>query len=307
MTQSRRGALSARTRIAVLLTALVPLVGACAGASSETAPTSTTPVADIQYAGLEQQHDARLGVFAIDTASGKTTGYRQDERFAMMSTFKALACGALLKAHPLSTGYWDQVIRFTEADVAKAQGSAVSGKHVESGMTVRELCDAAITYSDNAAANEILKLLGGPQAVTEFLRGIGDQVSRLDRWEPELNTAIPGDERDTTTPAAIARDYQALVVGDALPAPERQQLTDWLLANTTGGERIRAGLPSEWRTGDKTGTGDYGSANDVAVTWPAGAAAPIVIAVLTTHAAAEAKPDSALVAEATKVVVTQVR
>lgn len=310
MTQSRTGLASARSTVAVVLAALIPLVAACGESTSDSTSTSTTAsnsTTSTQFAGLEQQHDARLGVFAVDTGSGKTSGYRQDERFAMMSTFKTLACAALLKAHPLDSGYWDQVIRFTAADVAKAEGSAVSGKHIDSGMSVRELCDAAITYSDNAAANEVLKLLGGPQAVTEFLRSIGDQASRLDRWEPELNTAIPGDERDTTTPAAIARDYQVLTLGDVLPTPERTQLTDWLRANTTGGQRIRAGLPAEWQTGDKTGTGAYGSANDVAVTWPSGSAAPIVIAVLTTHASPDAKADNALVAEATKEVVAQVR
>lgn len=288
--------------------ALLPLIGACGGESTGPAPTApTTVAAAAQLSGLEQQHEARLGVFAIDTGSGKTVGYRQDERFAMMSTFKTLVCAALLREHPLATGYFDQIIHFTEADAAAAGGSAVTGTRIESGMSVSELCDAAITRSDNAAGNELLKLLGGPQALTQFLRSIGDQVSRLDRWEPQLNTAIPGDERDTTTPAAIAADYRALTVGDALAAPERERLTAWLVATTTGGSRIRAGLPAEWKTGDKTGTGDYGSANDVAVTWPTGSAAPIVLVVLTTHTSPDAKADNALIAEATKEAVTSVR
>ncbi|MEV0246616.1 class A beta-lactamase [Nocardia sp. NPDC050712] len=297
-------------KIAILAAALLPLLGACGTDAAEPAATATAvmPTPDSGLASLETQHRARLGVFALDTSSGKSAGHRADERFAMLSTFKTLACAALLKAHPLATGYFDQVIRFTEADVAKAEGSAISGKHIADGMTVHALCDAAITYSDNAAANEILKLLGGPQAVTAFLRSIGDQVSRLDRWEPEVNTAIPGDERDTTTPAAIVRDYQALTLGDALPAPEREQLVTWLKANTTGGSRIRAGLPADWTTGDKTGTSSaYGSANDVAVTWPAGGGAPIVIAVLSTHADAQTEPNNALVAAAAKDAVAQLR
>ncbi|MEU8899859.1 class A beta-lactamase [Nocardia sp. NPDC048505] len=296
-------------KFAVLFAALLPLAVACGTESAaQVTPTPSAAPATAPLAGLEAQHQARLGVFAIDTGSGKTAGHRSEERFAMLSTFKTLACAALLKAHPLAGGYWDQVIRYTEADVTKAEGSAVTGKHVAEGMTVRALCDAAIAYSDNAAANEILKLLGGPQAVTDFLRGIGDQVSRLDRWEPELNSAVPGDERDTTTPAAIARDYQALTLGDALPAPEREQLVAWLKASTTGGSRIRAGLPADWTTGDKTGTSNaYGSANDVAVTWPAGGGAPIVIAVLSTHAQAEAELDNALVAAATKEAVAALR
>ncbi|WP_433726994.1 class A beta-lactamase [Nocardia sp. CA-129566] len=293
----------------ILLTmALLPLIGACGSESTGPAPAApTTVAAAAQLSGLEQQHAARLGVFAVDTGSGKTVGYRQDERFAMMSTFKTLACAALLREHPLATGYFDQIIHFTEADIAAAGGSAVTGTRIESGMSVSELCDAAITRSDNAAGNELLKLLGGPQALTQFLRSIGDQVSRLDRWEPQLNTAIPGDERDTTTPAAIAADYRALTVGDALAAPERARLTAWLVATTTGDSRIRAGLPAEWKTGDKTGTGDYGSANDVAVTWPTGSAAPIVLAVLTTHTSPDAKADNALIAEATREAVTSVR
>nr|WP_062990674.1 class A beta-lactamase [Nocardia anaemiae] len=279
----------------VLVTAV--LLGACATESGNPDPA---PTRIGRLAGIEQQHQARLGVFAVDTGSGKTVGLRQDERFAMMSTFKTLACAALLREHPLATGYFDQIIHFTEADVAAAGGSSVTGTRIDSGMSVSELCDAAITRSDNAAGNELLKLLGGPQALTRFLRSIGDEISRLDRWEPQLNTAIPGDERDTTTPAAIAADYRALTVGDALAAPERAQLTAWLIATTTGGTRIRAGVPDDWRTGDKTGTGDYGSANDVAVTWPGASTAPIVIAVLTTHSSPDAKVDNALVAEAAK-------
>ncbi|MEV6340239.1 class A beta-lactamase [Nocardia vinacea] len=290
----RRGRGSARMGFVLVMTVLL---GACGTDSKDPDPA---PASVGQLAGIEQQHQARLGVFAVDTGSGRTVGFRQDERFAMMSTFKTLACAALLHEHPLATGYFDQIIHFTEADAAAAGGSAVTGTRIDSGMSVSELCDAAITRSDNAAGNELLKLLGGPQALTQFLRSIGDQVSRLDRTEPTLNTAIPGDERDTTTPAAIAADYRALTVGDALAAPEREQLTAWLIATTTGAARIRAGLPNDWKTGDKTGTGDYGSANDVAVTWPAGSAAPVVIAVLTTHSSPDAQADNALVAEATK-------
>ncbi|WP_328410205.1 class A beta-lactamase [Nocardia sp. NBC_00403] len=296
-----------RSRIAVLALALLPVLGACESATQGPAPASTVQPPDTRLAGIEQQHQARLGMFTIDTGSGKTVGYRKDERFPMLSTFKTLACAALLREHPLDTGYFDQIIHFTEAEVAAAGGSAVTGPRVESGMSVSELCDAAITKSDNAAGNQLLKLLGGPQALTQFLRTLGDQVTHLDRWEPDLNTAIPGDERDTTTPAALAADYRALTVGDALAEPERRQLTTWLLASTTGATRIRAGLPAEWKTGDKTGTGDYGSANDVAVTWPVGSTAPIVIAVLTTHSDPTAQADSGLVAETTRQVVDMLK
>jgi beta-lactamase class A len=286
---------------------MMPMVGACGSTSTDPTPSPAVQSSETRFAGVEQQHQARLGVFTIDTGSGKSVGYRRDERFPMLSTFKTLACAALLREHPLDTGYFDQIIHFTAADVAAAEGSAVTGTRIESGMSVSELCDAAITKSDNAAGNELLKLLGGPQGLTRFVRSIGDQVTRLDRWEPVLNNAIPGDEQDTTTPAAIAADYRAITVGDALAVPERQQLTAWLLASSTGGSRIRAGLPTDWKTGDKTGTGAYGSANDVAITWPTGSPAPIVIAVLTTHSTSGAQADNPLVAEAATIGVEMLR
>lgn len=289
---------------------LVPLAAGCDSSSkSEATPsvsaTSGAKTDDTALRDLEQQRGARVGVFAVDTGSGRTFGYRQDERFAFDSTFKALACGALLHAHPLSSGFFDQVQHFTKDELVA--NSPISNTRVDSGMTASELCHAAITVSDNTAGNQLLKLLGGPQALTAFLRSIGDQTTRMDRWEPDLNTNIPGDERDTSTPAALAADYRALVVGDALAAPERAQLTDWLLATSTGGERIRAGLPADWKTGDKTGTGDYGTANDIAVTWPTGNAAPLVVAVLTTKPDQAAQSDNSLVAAAAKEAVGAVR
>ncbi|QLY29198.1 class A beta-lactamase [Nocardia huaxiensis] len=290
-----------RRRFLATLLALSALsVTACGSQSDSTvAPPSQGAVAD-SFTALEVTHAARLGVFALDTGSGRTVTYREGERFPMASTFKGLACGALLHAHPLSTGYWDQVIHYPASDLVEY--SPATEKHVESGMTVTELCDAAITLSDNTAGNQILKLLDGPAGFTAFLRTLGDTTSRLDRWETELNTAIPGDERDTTTPAALAADYRALVVGDALAEPERAQLKSWLVANTTGDSRIRAGLPGDWVVGDKTGSPAYGSALDVAIAWPPGRA-PLVIAVLTTKSEQHAEPDNALVAAATRAAV----
>ncbi|MVU75962.1 class A beta-lactamase [Nocardia sp. ET3-3] len=290
---------------------LAPLVAGCdSGAKSDAAQSASTTTTtsltdDAAFRGLEQEHGARVGLFTIDTGTGKTLGYRQDERFAFDSTFKGLACGALLHAHPLATGFFGQVVHFTAADLVTY--SPVTSTKVDTGMTVTELCEAAITRSDNTAGNQVLKLLGGPGAVTTFLRSIGDQVTRMDRWEPDLNTNIPGDDRDTTTPAALADDYRKLVVGDTLGEPERTQLTAWLLANTTGDARIRAGLPADWKTGDKTGAGDYGTANDVAVTWPAGGGAPLVIVVLTTKPDQAAAGDNPLVAAVAKEAVGKVR
>ncbi|MFC7425830.1 class A beta-lactamase [Nocardia tengchongensis] len=284
------------------------MLGACGTDSKNEAAHSgstTTPATTDALRNLEQQHGARAGVFVIDTGTGRTVGYRQDERFTFNSTFKGLACGALLRAHPLQTGFFDQVIHFTADKLVSA--SPVTSTRVDTGMTVTELCDAAITRSDNTAGNQILELLGGPQALNDFLRGLGDQTTHMDRWEPDINTNIPGDDRDTSTPAALAEDYRRLVLGDVLAQPERTQLTAWLLANTTGDARIRAGLPADWKTGDKTGSGDYGTANDVAVTWPAGGAAPLVIVVLTAKPDKAAEYDNPLVAALTTEAVRAVR
>ncbi|MBF6213390.1 class A beta-lactamase [Nocardia puris] len=294
-----------RAFAAALLVSALAWTAACGSDSGVTATSGTTAattsaVAAPEFADLEARHDARLGVFAVDTGSGRSVAHRADERFPMASTFKGLACGTLLVRHPLATGYFDQVVRFSADELVEY--SPVTETRVDTGMTVAELCHAAITVSDNTAGNQLLKLLGGPEGFTASLRALGDDTSRLDRWETELNTAIPGDERDTTTPAALVAGYRALVVDDALAEPERAQLTAWLVANTTGDTRIRAGVPDDWKVGDKTGTPAYGSALDVAVAWPPGRA-PIVIAVLSTKSEQDAEADSALLAEATRAAV----
>ncbi|MFD4353174.1 class A beta-lactamase [Nocardia sp. NPDC058518] len=296
-----------RTRFAAVTLAISAVTStACSSNDVVPAPPSTSALASStapSFAEMEAKYGARLGLSVVDTGSDTTVNYREGERFPMASTFKGLACGALLQAHPLSTGYFDQVIHYTAADIVV--NSAETEKHIDTGMTVSAICHAAITVSDNTAGNLILRLLGGPAGFTAFLRTLGDHVSRLDRWEPELNTAIPGDERDTTTAAALVADYRALVLGTALADPERAQLTDWLLASATGAKRIKAGLPADWKVGDKTGTPAYGSALDVAVAWPPGRA-PLVLAVLTTKPEQNAEPSNELVAEVTKIAVGEI-
>ncbi|WP_442943056.1 class A beta-lactamase [Nocardia sp. NBC_01503] len=278
---------------------------ACGGQSEDTATATTsaapaTPVDTKPFADLEAKAGGRLGVYAIDTGSGESVAYRDGERFPIASTFKGVACGTLLRAHPLASGFFDQVIHYPASDLVSY--SPETEKHVDSGMTVGELCKAAITLSDNTAGNQILKLLGGPEGLTAAIRTLGDPTTRLDRWETELNTAIPGDERDTTTPAALAADYRTLVLGDALAEPERAQLKSWLLANTTGGKRVRAGVPADWTVADKTGTGDYGAALDAAIVWPPNHA-PLVIVVQTTKPDQHAEGDNAMIADATRLAV----
>ncbi|MER7703544.1 class A beta-lactamase [Kitasatospora sp. NPDC097605] len=241
---------------------------------------------------LERAHAARLGVFARDTATGRTVAYRADELFPMCSTFKTIAVAAVLRDLDHDGTFLAERIRYTAPDVTNAGHAPVTGlpANLEGGMTVEELCAAAITYSDNAAANLLLRELGGPTAVTRFCRSVGDHVTRLDRWEPALNSAEPDRITDTTTPRAIARTYARLTVGNALAAPDRHRLTGWLLANTTGADRLRAGLPEHWSVAEKTGTGGYGTTNDVGTTWPPHRG-PITLAVLST------KPDPAAPAD----------
>jgi beta-lactamase class A len=252
---------------------------------------------------LERQHNARLGVFATDTGTGRTVLHRADELFPMCSAFKTLVAAAVLRRDQ-DGSLLGKVIRYTQADVTKSGYGPITGKaeNLANGMTVSALCDATITYSDNCAANLLMRELGGPTAVTRFSRSIGDPVTRLDRWEPDLNSAEPGRVTDTTSPRAIGQSYARLTVGHALNRADADQLTKWLLANTTGGNRIKAGLPADWRWGDKTGTGKYGTTNDVGIAFPPGRS-PIVVAVLSTKASDQNAPaDEPLVAEAARIV-----
>lgn len=290
-------------RRAFLGAALLLPLAACAPATDAPAPASTprpAPVPDAfasRFADLERRFDARLGVYAVHTGTGRELAHRADERFALCSTFKAVAAAAVLDRNP--PAHLDKRIHYTQADVLP--NSPIGQQHLTDGMTIRELCDAAIRYSDNLAGNLLHADLGGPGQITEFARSVGDQLTRLDRNEPALNTAVPGDERDTTTPRAIASTLRTLVLGDRLRPDARALFTDWLLRNTTGDARIRAGLPAGWRVADKTGTGDYGTINDVAILYPP-SGAPIALATLSSKAQPDAKADNALLAGAATVV-----
>jgi beta-lactamase class A len=265
------------------------------------ATTNATDAADsgTRFAALEHRYGGRLGVCARTASGALQVGYRADERFAFCSTFKVILASAVLARCARSPGLLDQRIRYTQRELVHY--SPISSQHVATGMTVAELCAAALRYSDNSAANQLIKLVGGPAAVTAYARSIGDITFRLDRWETALNTAIPGDPRDTTTPAAMTRTVNTLVLGDILPAPQRTQLQTWLRGNTTGNQRIRAGVPSDWQVGDKTGTGDHGTANDVAVLWQP-SHEPIVLTVFHTREVADAKPSDDVIAAAARIV-----
>jgi beta-lactamase class A len=230
-----------------------------------------------ELARLEAESGGRLGVAVLDTSTGAMAGHRADQPFPMCSTFKVLAVAAILRRVDAQGEKLERRIGFTKADLVSY--SPVTERHLGGdGMSLAELCEAAITRSDNTAANLLLANIGGPANLTAFVRTLGDQVTRLDRIEPELNEATPGDPRDTTTPNAMLSNLQKLVLGEVLSSASRDQLTAWMIGNKTGDARLRAGLPAGWRVGDKTGSGARGTANDVAVIWPA-ERAPVIVAV----------------------------
>lgn len=265
------------------------LVGLAAGAASlpaRAAPSAGERLRDAanRLAGIEASAGGRLGVFVRDTGTGSILAHRADERFPMCSTFKLLAAAAALKRVDEGQERLDRTIAFGPGDLLEY--APVSKTHVaEGGMTLAEACAAAIDWSDNTAANLILQAIGGPSGFTRFVRSLGDEVTRLDRDEPSLNESTPGDERDTTSPRAMAKDMQKVLLGDALSETSRRQLEAWLVADKVGDKRLRAGLKPSWRIGDKTGSGDHGTANTIAIIRPPGQA-PIIAAVYYTESPA---------------------
>ena len=257
------------------------------------------------FGPLEQRVGGRLGVAALDVASGARLGHRANERFAMCSTFKLLAVSALLHRVDQGRDHLDRVIAYGEADLLDY--APVTRAHLKAGgLALSDLCQAAIELSDNTAANLILRQIGGPAGVTAFARGLGDGLTRLDRNEPTLNTAIPGDPRDTTTPAAMLADLRALSLGAALAPASRERLNGWLRDCQTGAAQLRAGFPAGWRVGDKTGSGVNGTNNDVAVAWAPGG--PILVASYLTQAAhASEDARKAVHADVARIVVARFR
>lgn len=309
-----------RTLVALLLTAAITgSVAGCAATPGTAAPApSSTPssvatapaVDEAQLAAafdeLEQEFDARLGVVAMETGTDRMIEHRSGERFAYASTIKALAAAVLLQELP--PGGLERVIRYNESELLDY--APVTEGRVDTGMTLAELADAAVRHSDNTAGNLVMKAIGGPEELQAALVAAGDVTTSVDRMEPELNSAEPGDVRDTTTPLALAADLRHFALGDGLEGESQQQLGEWLIGSTTGSDLIRAGVPGGWTVGDKTGAAAYGTRNDIAVIWPPGddAAAqergPVVLVVMSdrAHEGAEAEYDDALIARATEVI-----
>ena len=264
-----------------------------AGHASENAVTAQS------FAALEDKTKSRIGVAGLDVSTKRRVEYRADERFLMCSTFKVLAVAAVLKRVDEKKEKLDRFVTYGEAQLLEY--APVTRAHVkEGGMTLEALCGAAISLSDNTAANLLLETIGGPKGVTELARAMGDEFTRLDRMEPELNMASPGDERDTTTAAAMCMSLQRLLTSDVLSKESETRLEGWMVANETGSKMIRASIPSGWRVGDKTGRSGKGATNDIAVLYPPNGG-PVFMAIYTVAPNESSEGREKLVAEVARI------
>ncbi len=274
-----------------------------AGIFTTKSAASTADSLETVLASIERRSKGRLGVAVRETGSGIQISWRGDERFPMCSTFKFLLAAAILQAVDLGEENLSRMVSVKAGDIIAH--SPVSRDFVGREASVEQLCEATMTVSDNAAANLLLPAVGGPRGLTRFARGIGDDTTRLDRTEPGLNEARPGDERDTTSPNAMLATLDRLVLGSALSKASRETLRGWLVANKTGDARLRAGVPRDWIVGDKTGTGSRGTANDIGIFWPADAA-PIVVTSYLTQSPLDADGKNAIHAEVGRAVAAAV-
>ena len=274
-----------------------------AGCSSTPSRKATDHVLNTrELAALEARTGGRLGLHMLDTATGFEAGWRSQERFAMCSTFKTLLVAHVL--HEAQNGRLDLGRKYVYRQSEVVSWSPVSEKYAGAGagMTLQQLCEAAVVVSDNTAANLLLNASGGPAGLTSWMRELGDSLTRLDRNEPDLNTAIAGDERDTTTPAAMSRTMQKLLLGNVLTDAGRAVLQQSLLASRTGDKRLRAGMPKDWKIGGKTGSGDNGTANDTLLIWPKPDAAPLLVTAFFTRNTLEPAQRDEVLAKAGQIV-----
>jgi len=287
-----------RTRREFLDSSALALLGMYLGLpeSAQALPANTSLNDDL--ARIEERSGGRMGVAFFDSGSGQILGHRMDEPFPMCSTFKALAVAAVLSRVDAGSEHLQRSVPVKQTDILKY--SPTTSKHIGSDITIAELCEAAVTLSDNAAANLLLSSLGGPGAVTAFARRIGDQHTRLDRIEPMMSESAPGDLRDTTTPRAMAQDLNALVLGSILSAASCALLKNWMVQCKTGDKKIRSAVPKGWLVADKTGTGGYNTSNDIGIIWP-GHQTPFVLTIYLTGSKLDsADQQAAIVAEATR-------
>jgi beta-lactamase class A len=267
--------MDATRRLLLLALSATPAMALARGGSSSASPDAF----EAEVRRLERSSGGRLGIALLDSGSGDRFVYRGDDRFPMCSTFKLLLAAAVLKRVERGEETLSRRVPVRTSDLRS--WSPFSEKRAGKDASVEELCQAIVTQSDNAAANLLLATIGGPAGITAFARTLGDEYTRLDRMETELNSATPGDTRDTTTPLAMLGNLRALLLGDALAEGSRARLLAWMRANTTGDARLRAGLPPGWAIGDKTGSGANGTTNDIAILWPLGGKPLLLCAYLT--------------------------
>jgi beta-lactamase class A len=248
-----------------------------AGLAAESDPTTRS--LEQALAHLEQTSGGRLGVCVLDADTGRSAGLRADERFGLCSTFKLLLAAVILREADAGRLALDEVLPYAREDLVP-NSPVTEAQLAAGGMRIEALAHATQTTSDNLAANLLMKRLGGPQALTAKLREMGDPTTRLDRWEPMMNRVPPGEERDTSTPRALANTVARIFGEELLTLASRQTLRDWTIATTTGTRRLRAGFPADWVAGDKTGTafspGMGNKTNDIAIVWRAHRA-PLVV------------------------------
>ncbi len=285
-------------RCSVFLAIMAALANTCIASAQQIIPSAIQK----KLADLEVSSGGRIGLFVINTGDNTHLQYHAKERFPMCSTSKMMAVSAILKQSTKDRHLLQHKIAYTTKDVELSGYAPITKNHIIDGLVISELCKAAITQSDNTAMNLLMKKLGGPEAVTSFAHSIGDNKFRLDRYEPELNSAIPGDLRDTTTPKAMTESLNKLAFGKALELTQQDQLLAWLKGNTTGSARIRAGVPKDWLVGDKTGTGSYGTTNDIGIIWPP-KGSPIVVAIYFTQNKKNAAPRDDVIASVTRILI----
>lgn len=247
---------------------------------------------------LEKSFDGKIGVYAIDTNNNQIIAYRADQRFPVQSTMKLIGVSALLKQSEKDKGLLQGKIHYTKADLVS--WSPVTGKYIETGMTLEALSEATMSYSDNMATNLIIKKIGGLKSITDFAHSIGNETFNIEHYEPNLNSN-PQDQQDTSTPKDMAISLQKLTLGNVLAESQRTQLVTWMRNNTTGNKRIRAGIPLGWAVADKTGSGAYGIANDIGLVWSP-SCKPMVLAIYTIQNKQDAKTRDDIVASTASIV-----
>lgn len=280
-----------------VVVAMVVFLLSCGQPTLQASQFDEGEILNLTFARLENDHQAKIGVYALDTESNKTVSYHADDRFAYCSTSKVLMVGAVLRQESLEG--IKKTVTYTQKDILSY--APITAKYVETGMTLEEICSAALRVSDNTAANLLLAHIGGIDGFKMSLRQIGDMVTEPSRNEPMLNEAVPGDWRDTSTPHQLAVDFQSYILGDVLTAEKKNILVSWMSGNKNTDTLIRAGMQTDWIVADKSGTGGYGTRNDVAIITPPGRK-PIILAILTTHNDKNAKADDQLLAEIARII-----